>query len=581
MIRIKLVRFAAVCLALVLVSGCASHSRTMDDAKNFMRYGEYAAAAAEIDNQLDADRNKLLRLVELGVLSQLKGDYLVSLNYLEDADKLADDLYTVSFGDLATRATTNATFTTYRGNIVERVYINYFKMLNYFYLAEESKSRQETERLLDSARVEAKRAMVILDENVFKVGDYQVAADEKESAIYKLQQAFAAINGEVINPKELVFRDNAFSHYLIGTLFEKMGELDSARVSYERAAKLYEQGYTKQYSLDKNTINQAWFATARMLKLRGDNRWRKIANDKLTAQQQQELSKTSRGKGQLVIIQEVDMIAPRGELNLWVKIEGDKLVIRPVLVGTPKEKAYQLAWFHYLYADKGLLSVIDRIRSKDYEGLLTTKVEKTQSIPKIMNSTLESLGLLGAMSSTGIRLSVPLLYYEELPIKSSYLEVDGKNQGPLILSETISGLAMAQHLVTAQSELTNAMAIEALRLATCLQTGAHPMLCSLAAASTVSADTRSWLSLPYEIRTLRTELPAGEYEVKLVSDVDGYQVEQQETVKIKAGEVRLLRMRTFAVDPNKPVPEKVQKARDANNIEVIQAEQTGVTSNGE
>lgn len=571
-IKNKLPRLLAVCFTLVLASGCATHSNKMDDAKNLLRYGEYAAAEVEINKQLDADRNKLLKKVELGVLNQLRGDYSSSLKHLELADRIADELYTVSFEDLATRATTNATFTTYRGNIVERVYINYFKMLNYFYLAEQTVSRREKQRLLDSARVEARRAMILLDENVFKVGDYKVAEEEKQSALYKLQQAFAVVNGNVVNPKELAFRDNAFSHYIIGTLFEKMGEKDSARVSYERSAKLYEQGYAKQYELDENVISQAWFDTARMLKTRGDNRWRRVAKEKLSAKQRQELAKSITGQGQLVVIQEVDMIAPRGELNLWVLIQNNRLIIRPVPVGTPKEKAYQLAWFYYLYADKGLLGVIERIYSEDYVGLLTSDFEKKFPIPGVLRSTLESMGLYEAMGITGIRLSVPLLYYEELPIKSSYLEVDGQNKGNLILADNISGLAMAQHLVGAQSELTNAMAVEALRLSTCIQTGAHPMLCSLAAASTVTADTRSWLSLPYEIRTLRTELPAGEHKIKLVSNVGGYQVKQTETVKVNAGEVRLVRMRTFAVDPNEPLPKSVQKARKANNIEIVEIE---------
>ena len=581
MIKGKVFKLVIACFFLVLVSGCASHSNKMDEAKNLIRYGEFAAAEIEINKQLDADRNKLLREVELGVLNQLKGDYSTSLKHLEVADKLADELYTVSFADLLTRASTNASFTTYRGNIIERVYINYFKMLNYFYLAEAATSTQEKQQRLDSARVEARRAMILLDENVFKVGDYAVAEEEKQSALYKLQQVFAAVNGSVVNPKELAFRDNAFSHYIIGTLFEKIGEKDSARVSYERAAKLYEQGYVKQYKLDKQVTNQAWYATALMLKARGDNRWHNIAKDKLNTDQRNELNRSAEGQGQLVVIQEVDMIAPRGELNLWVVIQNNRLIIRPVITGTPKERAYQLAWFYYLYADKGLLGVIERISAEDYLGLLTSSHEKILPIPGVMRSTLESTGLLEAMTTTGIRLSVPLLYYEELPVKKSYLEINGENQGNLILADNVSGLAMAQHLVGAQAELTNAMAVEALRLSLCIQAGAPAPLCALAAGASTSADTRSWLTLPYEIRTLRVGLPAGQHKLRLVSDVNGYQVEQLKEIKIKANEVHLVRLRTFATNPNGAVPKSVQKARDANNTELIKTEQTIVTSNGE
>lgn len=570
MIRKKIVSLLVACLALVLISGCATHSNKMDDAKTLMRYGEYTAAEQEMAEILKTDRDKLLKLVELGVLNQLKGDYQTSLAYLEEADKLADDLYTVSFNDLLIRASTNASLTTYRGNIVERVYINYFKMLNYFYLAEQAKTRQETENMLDSARIEARRAMILLDENVFKVGDYEVAEEEKESLLYKFQQIYAELNGEVINPKALIFRDNAFSHYLMATLFEKMGEKDSARISYERAAKLYEQGYVKQYSLSTEMVSQAWFDTARMLKANGDRRWRRIAANKLSLAQRQELKLSTKGKGLLVVVQEVDTIAPRGELNLWMTIEKDTLIIRPVPVGTPEQKAYQLAWFYYMYADKGLLNAVEKIKAKDYASLLNAKHEKKQSIPKALNSTLESLGLLQIMSSVGLRLSVPLLYYEDLSIGKSRLEVNGKSKGDLILADNISGLAMAQHLVSAGSELNNAMAVEALRLTLCIQAGAPAQICALATAASTAADTRSWLSLPYEIRTLRLHLPEGEHKLNLISNAQGFQVEQAEDIKIKAGEVKLVRMRTFAVDPNEELPESVKKARAATNIELVE-----------
>lgn len=582
MFKEKIARAVLTCFALVLVSGCASHSNKMEETKTLMRYGEYAAAADEINLLLEAERNQLLKEVELGVVNQLKGNYRVSLKHLDTADKLADELYTVSFGDLAVRASANASLTTYRGNIIERVYINYFKMLNYFYLAEATTSRQETQTLLDSARIEARRAIILLDENVFKVGDYEIAKEEKKSLLYKFQQIYAELNGEVINPKELIFRDNAFSHYVIATLFEKMGEIDSARVSYERAAKLYEQGYVKQYSLSTDMVSQAWFDTARMLKAKGDRRWSRIATNKLSPAKRQELNLSTKGKGQLVIVQEVDMIAPRGELNLWTTIEDNKLVVRPVPIGTPKEKAYQLAWFYYMYADKGLLNAVEKIRAKDYVSLLNSNHEKTTSIPKALNSTLESLGLLQVMSSIGIRLSVPLLYYEDLSIGKSRLEIDGESKGDLILADSISGLAMAQHLVGAGSELNNAMAVEALRLTLCIQAGAPAQICALAAGASTSADTRSWLSLPYEIRTLRTNLPAGDYQLKLISDADGFQLEQIEEVKIKAGEVRLVRMRTFAVDPNQPIPKIVEKVRSKNKVELVKNEQTiDVTSKGE
>lgn len=551
----KLVLLASL-LAVFVISGCASHSNKLEAAKTNLRTGDYLAAEEEFNKHLNAERNKLLKLVELGVVNQLKGDYEQSLQYLEEAEELADAGYTIKFSDLLMRSTTNATFVTYKNTIVERVYINYFKMLNYFYLAEEATDKDEMLSLLDSARVEARRALTVLDENVFLTGDYETAEEEKKSALYKLQMAFAAISGDLIDPKALTFRDNAFSHYLIGSLFEKLNELDSARISYERAAKLYEQGYVKQYFLDPQITSEAWFDVARVLKLQGDRSWQQVANNKLTAQQKEKLAQVNAEMATLVVVQEVDMVAPRGELNLWARMLGDRLKISPVVSGTDYEKAYQLAWFYYLYADKGLLSVVERINAEDYLGLLKMPHEKVLPVPAIMRNTFDSLGLTEAMQTTGIRLAVPLLYYEKEPFTGSKLvNAEGEDLAPLVLAENISGLNMAQHLLSAQTELRDALAIEALRLTTCMQTGLNPTICTLTLASTSSADTRYWLSLPYEIRTLRLQLPAGEHTFNLVSQLQsGTEINQEFTANLKAGELQLIRLRSFnpeAVNPKK------------------------------
>lgn len=551
--NIKKITLLAFLLATLLITGCASHSNKLEAAKSNLRSGDYLAAEAEFNKHLSAGRNKLLKLVELGVVSQLKGDYQLSLQYLEEAEALADEGYTIKFSDLLVRSTTNATNVTYKSTLVERVYINYFKMLNYFYLAEEANNKQDMLKLLDSARVEARRALTVLDENVFLTGDYEIAAEEKKSTLYKLQRAFAAISGSVINPKELTFRDDAFSHYLIGSLFEKLNELDSARISYQRAARLYEQGYVKQYVLDPQITSQAWFDVARILKLQGDRSWQRLAKQKLNAKQQKQLANLDNQLATLVVIQEVDMVAPRGELNLWARFYGNRLVISPVLAGTNYERAYQLAWFYYLYADKGLLGVVERLHAEDYIGVLTMPHEKILPVPQIMRSTFDSLGLTEAMQNTGIRLTVPLLYYEQQPFTGSKLiAANGNNLGKLILAENIAGLNMAQHLLSAQTELRDALAIEALRLATCMQTGLAPALCTLTLASTSSADTRYWLSLPYEIRTLRLQLPAGEHSFNLVSKLpSGTETKQEFNVNLKAGELQLVRLRSFNPEATK------------------------------
>lgn len=556
-------------LLAVLLSGCASHADRMTEATTLMRHGEFAAAEERAAAALEGERQRLLRLMEVGVLRHLQGDYLGSNQLLDEADYLADELFTTSTMDLLNRLSTNATRVTYRGMLYERVYIHYYKTMNFLFLAEQAGSRAELERYLDAARIEGRRAQLLLDENLHRTGDYAEAEEEEGRLLNQIMDLYASLNGEVINPRELVFRDNAFTHYLIGSLYERYGELDNARISYERAARTYEQGYARQYDLGEAMTAQAWFDVARILKTQRDTRWQRVAREKLSAEQRRALDQWNPRTGsQLLVIQEVDMMSPRGELNLMMTLQPDtnRLFIRPLTVGTEDQRAYQLAWFYYLYADKGLLNVIERIRADDYIGLLTMPHEKTIGVGPL-RSTLDQLGLTEILASTGVRLTVPLFYYYEPPLHSSRLTLtaaQGQAQTQALLdADNLAGLAMAQHLVDAQSELTQAMAIESLRLALCVQTGVPGSLCALTAAATASADTRLWITLPNRIRITRQLLAPGEYELKLRSEAEGFSVEETHAMTLNPGQLHIWRARTFAENPQAAVPDLVTQARAA------------------
>lgn len=540
--------------SLLFLTGCASHSNKLELAKESLRQGDYSTAEAEFNKHLKSKHNKLLKLLELSITSQLQENYLASLAYLEAAETLAEESYTIRFTDLVKRGTTNATFTSYKSDIIERIYINYFKMLNYIYLAEEAKTSNERQNLLDSARVEARRSLTLLDENVFIQGDYATAKDEQESLLYQLQTLFSFLNGEIIDTRKLVFRDNAFSHYMIGSLFEKLNELDAARVSYQRAAKLYEEGYTKQYELDAEMTRQAWLATIRILKRQGNTSWRRLAQQKLTAQQRKELNTpANKNSASLIVLQEVDMASPRAELNMRVSLDNNRLTLTPILLGNRNEQAYQLAWFYHLYADKSLIHLIKRINSEDYLGILTKQHKRSLKMPKAFMGLLDELQITQVLENLGVRLAVPLLYYEQQPITSSQINTtQGKSLGKLILAENISALSMARHLVNAEAELRDALIIETFRLISCLQLGIPADLCSLSLASTTAAETRHWISLPYEIRLIRLELLAGEHQLTLTSQLaTGKEVKQSIQVNLQKKEVRLVRLRTFITSESK------------------------------
>ncbi|TWI71186.1 hypothetical protein LZ24_01984 [Desulfobotulus alkaliphilus] len=539
-----LIKFLSTICLVIIISGCASYSKQIDQATDAFRDGDYATAEQKMQEVLEADRNKLLRYMELGVIRHELGDYRESNRLLEQAYQLSEGLYGTSIRELMTRASSNAGMLPYKSEVFERTYIHYYKMLNYIFLAQGDLSRQEKNQLLDAVRIEGRRAQILLDERVFQTGSYEEAEEDKARLLNQILALYAKLNGEVINPRELTFRDNAFMHYIMGVMYEKYGELDNARISYERAANVYERGYVKQYELDPGMVDQAKFDTARILKHQRDSRWQRVASTISSRDLKNLLNQYIPDKeANLLVLQEVDLTSPKGELNLVMKLNKNKnqLEIRPLLIGTKEEQGYQLSWFYYLYAPKGILNAVQRIHREGYYNPNEIR-PKTIGVGPVMSVMEQIPGLINALE-TGVRLAVPLFYYDAPPF-TSRLMVDGHSTVSMMDADNIAGLHMANTLVRAQRELTEAMAVESLRLSSCLLTGMPSFGCSLAAAATCMADTRSWLTLPHTIRMQRLILPEGEYEISIISENRNFRNVDSFTKELIPGSIKIIRQRT-------------------------------------
>ncbi|TYT75587.1 hypothetical protein [Desulfobotulus mexicanus] len=536
--------FFTICL-IVVMGGCASYSKQIDQATAAFRDGDFPTAEQKMQEVLEADRNNLLRYMELGVIRHELGDYSESNRLLEQAYQLSEGLFGTSVRELMTRASTNAGMLTYKSEVFEKTYIHYYKMLNYIFLAQGDLSREEKNQLLDAVRIEGRRAQILLDERVFQAGSYEEAEEEKAKLLNQIMSIYAKLNGEVINPRELTFRDNAFMHYIMGVMYEKYGELDNARISYERAASVYERGYVKQYGLDPGMVDQAKFDTARILKSQRDPRWQRVASTISNKDLKNQLNAYLPGQqANLLIIQEVDLTSPKGELNLIMKLNTrqKQLEIRPLLIGTREEQGYQLSWFYYLYAPKGILDAVQRIHQEGYYNPNEIR-PKTIGVGPLLSVMEQVPGLISALE-TGVRLAVPLFYYDDPPF-TSRLTVDGHSTGSMMDADNIAGLHMANTLVSAQSALTEAMAVESLRLSTCLLTGMPPFGCSLAAAATCMADTRSWLTLPHTIRIKRLNLPEGQYQMNIISENKNFRNDERFNAELISGKIQIVRKRTI------------------------------------
>jgi uncharacterized protein len=461
--------------------------------------------------------------------------------------------------EMVVSAMTNPRNGPYRGNEFERVYINYYKALNYYLIAANAPDKKSRDAALEGARIEIRRIDMLLTALENEKGGYQEQADKEQSMFYKLLKIFEKLSGEIIDKDKLVFRQDAYANYMAGLIYENGHEYDEARVAYQKAALLYEQGYSKQYKLDGDMPMQCWFDTIRMMQKSGgwDNEWPQLAQTKLTPAKRDELKDYNRN-GHVVVIQHVGMIPERKEMNLLMTADeyAREFVIQPVLTGSEADRQEQLIWFFMLYADKSIIGLLSSMGSPDFAnklaGFATTK---RQGIGP-MWSVAEGMGLMEAMKG-GMRITVPYYPMNVPRPASSVVTVEGK-QYPLLRSENLSQLALQQNILAASGEIQEAMAREAFKGVTAQKVagalGGGDLLSfasKLAVGATSTAETRNWLLLPQEVRITRVVLPEGEHELTLNNPlVSG--ATYRKTLKVQKGEMSVWDVRSFASMPLTP-----------------------------
>lgn len=551
------------CLSFYLV-GCATYGQDVRKGLDLAQQGQYKQAATALEKAIDPKGDdRLLYYTELGVVYHLAGDYEKSNRLLETAERISEDLYTKRVSDMLTTAMSNPRQGPYRAADFERVFINYYKALNYFMLASNGSSKAEKDKALEGARIESRRMDMVLSSIEHKNGSYQEQADKEKSLFSKLMRIFDKLSGEIIDKSKLVYRNDAFGHYMAGIIYEQHREYDDARVAYQKSAKLYEEGYQKQYSLDKSMTEQAWFDTIRMMQKAGgwSNEWPLLSQKKLTPAKRTDL-KEFNNKGHLVVLEHAGMVPERSEMNLILRADARtrQVVVSPVLTGDKQSQLDQRLWFFALYADKGINDVLSAAyENRMLPALMQFGMVKREYLGPLWD-VADGLGLVEVLKS-GMRITVP--YYRVANADKSgvsKLKVAGTSH-KLIKGQSVSHMAIQQQLLAASGDMQQAMAREAFKNLTAAQAanigGDAGALVSfigkVAANATSAAETRNWLLLPNDIRVRRIALPAGKHKVTLESQVTaGKTTTQHTSVDIKKGSMAIWKVRSFAHNGDAP-----------------------------
>jgi hypothetical protein len=188
---------AAVCLA--ALAGCATFSDTTRSTERSLAQQQPKLALVEYEKLTPSSSDRVLYLMNKGMLLRMAGDYEQSTRALEEAKTLIDDLRAVSLREQALSIAVNDASKSFIGEDFEQVMVHAYLALNYL-------ERQQ----LEAARVEALQIDVLLRQMAEGASD---------------------------NP----YVEDAFARYLTGIVYEDQREWSDAMIAYRKAYETYKE----------------------------------------------------------------------------------------------------------------------------------------------------------------------------------------------------------------------------------------------------------------------------------------------------------------------------------------------------
>lgn len=196
--------------------------------RGLLRRADYPGAGEFLESKSGAygSNNRLLYLLERGLIAHFAGQYSLSVEFFDRAKTEYEELYTKSLSGIALTWLANDYSSPYRGEDFERAMISVFQSLNYLMTGK-----------LEEALVEARQV------------------DEK----------LRLIDSSYDPGEKNVYREDAFVRLLMGIIYEtspRGAGLNDAFVSYRNSEKIYEDIYSKTYGVPAPLILKENLLTA-------------------------------------------------------------------------------------------------------------------------------------------------------------------------------------------------------------------------------------------------------------------------------------------------------------------------------
>jgi len=195
-------------LAVAFLQSCASHANHASSMRDGLLQGKPHLSLA-IAEAKDHDQEKVVSSLDKGMLRRVNGDFPASNQIFEVAKQKIERLHGISITENLAALTINETLREFKGDRYEQLLLHAYMAMNFIQLDQ-----------IGGARVE----MLQADVKMMEWGD---------------------------EPEE-----HAFLRYLEGIIFESLGEMDSALISYRKAYLAYEDKAGNPYPLPSSAIKK-------------------------------------------------------------------------------------------------------------------------------------------------------------------------------------------------------------------------------------------------------------------------------------------------------------------------------------
>lgn len=443
-------------LLLFFLLGCTPRVSFFHQINNLVKLERYDEALKKVEQEKYGKNNILLYYLDKAILSHYGGHYQKSTKLFSIAERLADDYFTKSITKEASTFLISDNARPYYGQNYERALIHLFNSLNYFLLGK-----------LEDALVEARKVDHLL-------GIFQNKYHQKN-----------------------VYKEDPFIRYLMGMLYEEMGEINDAYISYFKSLKAYEENINNYYVKPPEELIWDLLRTSNKLGFVEE----KIRIERKYPSYAKKYSKPEKGWGELVVI----------HYNGLMPHKIDEMI----------EVTFGEGWAYV-----GLFQL---------DGEASLKLNRARRIARSISSDEQFV------------VAFPKFVPTPYSIVHSEIVIDSKSI-PLKLVENIKEIAikdLQDHIGRIRRKAIARAAIKyALRKEITRKVEKKAgegwgfitkTVLKTVSAVTEEADKRCWSTLPAEIRMARIRLPKGLYSFDII-----FKNKYGKVVKTKRYEVKIL-----------------------------------------